>query len=361
MAKNKVNILFVGHSKVWDVGYPFKKAFETFGCSLVFIDPADYYSVGIINRILNKFLKLLGRLDKRLGDRVYFGVGKLNNLILKKTTSASFDFVIFDNLIWIKPETLVALRRAGLRIFAWHNHDINDRNNTSRYFYRDIPLCDCHFTTKSYQFQDFWRYGARRVIFTPFAADAELYYPEVVSSEDRKKFGADIVFIGSFYERYRGDILEKLCQRGYDIKVYGNRWERYRGRCLRQRGCLMFRPAEGEEYRKVMNSSKIALALLGKIIPEQHTHRTFEIPACGAFMLHERTKEVADFFEEGREAEFFGSFEELVKKIDYYLLHNEERISVAAAGHQRAVSSDHSYVARARQILDIFEKLSASS
>ena len=47
--------------------------------------------------------------------------------------------------------------------------------------------------------------------------------------------------------------------------------------------------------------------------------RTFEIPASKGFMLHEKSEEVMDFFEEGKEAEYFSSPEEVLDKLKFYL------------------------------------------
>ena len=51
------------------------------------------------------------------------------------------------------------------------------------------------------------------------------------------------------------------------------------------------------------------------------TARTFHIPACGGFMLHERTAEVREFFDEGRECAMFEGAAEMVAKVGYYLDH----------------------------------------
>lgn len=350
----KLNVVLVGEMHPWDVMFPFKKAFERLGCNVVTVNQGELYSISIWNRIFKRVLKILSKFKNKWGVRVYFGTKHFNEVVLKKAREVPTDIVVFDNAIFVKPATVTFLQRMGIKVFAWHNHDINDLNNTSRDFYKTIPLCDHHFTTKSYQLDDFRTKGAKGVTFIPFASDTNLYYPEEIHEEEKKKIGADVVFIGSYYEKYRAEILEKLCEEGYDLKVYGNRWHKCRGyKCLKEKA-LMYRPAEGNDYRRVMNSSKIALGLMSKVISEQHTHRTFEIPACGTFMLHERTKEAMDFFKEGEEAEFFGTFEELTEKIDYYLKNEKERKKIALAGYKKAVSFEHSYLERAQKILDVY-------
>jgi len=112
-----------------------------------------------------------------------------------------------------------------------------------------------------------------------------------------------------------------------------------------------------EDYCTALSAASICLGLLSKLVPETTTTRSFEIPACGAFMLAERTKEHTELFDEGREAEFFSSRDELVEKVIYYLKHTQERQRIAAAGRQRCLKSGYSYQDRLKEILKEIESI----
>jgi spore maturation protein CgeB len=74
-------------------------------------------------------------------------------------------------------------------------------------------------------------------------------------------------------------------------------------------------------------------------------------------MLAERTEEHLSYFEEGKEAEFFDSEEELLDKIKYYLNHERERESIARAGRERCLRSDYSNKRLIQKSFEIIESL----
>ena len=118
----------------------------------------------------------------------------------------------------------------------------------------------------------------------------------------------------------------------------------------------------GEEFSKVCNSAKIILNIIRKQNFEypgrnisSHNMRTFEVPACGGFLLSARTDEAKGFFEEDREAVYFSTPEELKQKIDFYLKNEELRKEIAEAGYKRLSNSSYSYIDRAKKIIEVYE------
>jgi spore maturation protein CgeB len=57
----------------------------------------------------------------------------------------------------------------------------------------------------------------------------------------------------------------------------------------------------------------------------------------------ERSDEHLCFFEEGVEAEFFNTKEEMFRKVAYYLNDSEKRESIARSGRQRCIKSLYSF------------------
>nr|WP_276598371.1 glycosyltransferase [Flavobacterium azizsancarii] len=86
---------------------------------------------------------------------------------------------------------------------------------------------------------------------------------------------------------------------------------------------------------------------------DTQTSRTMEIPACGGFMLAERTTEHLDLFSENKEAVFFSNDEELLEKCRYYLINEEERKRIVEGGILRCKTSGYSNEESIKRMLKI--------
>jgi len=111
----------------------------------------------------------------------------------------------------------------------------------------------------------------------------------------------------------------------------------------------------GEDYTAALSAFDINLCFLRKENRDLQTTRSLEIPACGGFMLAERTEEHLQLFREDVEAVYFSSREELIDKSVYYSRKPAERMKIASAGLHRCRSSGYSYTDRLSIILNVIK------
>ena len=108
----------------------------------------------------------------------------------------------------------------------------------------------------------------------------------------------------------------------------------------------------GTEYAKAHCAAKVALNPIDPTNLPGHNMRTFELPACRVFSLVTRTPEIQELFEEGKNIACFEGVDELRDKIRYYLDHPAERERIAAAAYAHVVEGGHTYLDRARALLE---------
>jgi spore maturation protein CgeB len=275
-----------------------------------------------------------------------------NSRLLRAARRGGFDVVWIDKGLAIRPRTLDRLRALlpHARLVAYSPDDmVGNPGNQSRRYLDSIARYDVHVTTKSYNVPELEALGARRVIFVDNAYDPALHRPMVLSRGESARFAADVGFVGSF-ERDRAEMVHRLAEAGVPVVVRGPHWNRFEKTHPLLR--IHDEYLDAEDYSRAVNATRINLAFLCKINRDLQTTRSAEIPACRAFMLAERTDEHARLYREGREAEFFGSFDELLAKCRHYLAHDDERRNVAVAGYRRCVLGGYSNAARLARVLE---------
>jgi len=337
-----IRMLYVGGSGESGNAADKKGALASLGVELVSFDTRPYLAMGpwplrsLAHRIN------LGLPVRRLNRDLSRFVGTLSALT----------HVWVDKGRWVRPETLTAIRERFGASLVHYSNDALFLANRSRHFRASVRLYDFLFTTKDFELDHYRRAGARRVRHLFDGVSEQRFFPRQPSAELLDRYGTDVTFIGRCEPHYAA-CLRAAARSGADVRIWGPRWPRY----ARSHPWARQRVAgDGlwlEDYPGALSAAKICLGLLSKGFPETTTTRTFEIPACGTFMLAERTAEHLSLFEEGKEAEFFDSEGELVDKIRHYLAHPDERERIAAAGRRRFLSSDYTRRARVRQMLEI--------
>lgn len=323
------------------------KALKNLGIEVRFFD-FSLYQASFFNRVINRFR----------GTLVYFGTQKLNAELVAAAREFKPDFILLFKPILINPRTVLTLKETPCKVFSWYPDYVLFSKTASTFFLAAIPLYDCHFSFNFANSEELKKMGAARSLFVPCGADPDCHKPAAVAPEDHVQWGADIAFVGTHAPEKRTEFLEQLCEEGYDIKIWGNGWEQLsRDSCLAEKKCVQYRAVNCEEMGKVIANSKIILAFVRGHNKETLACRTFEIPAYGGFMLHERTEKTGEFLKEGEEADFFNDYDELKKKIDYYLAHEEVRKEIAVRGRRRVVEGGNLMVDRVRAIIEVFKAL----
>lgn len=202
------------------------------------------------------------------------------------------------------------------------------------------------FNAKTFGLADMRLHGVRSVSFLPPGFDPEVHRPLELSEAERERFACDVSFIGTWSPK-KESILSTLAEAlpHVRLRIWGNQWEKRQSRSLDD--AVMGVGITGDDYTRAICASKISLGLLseartGASSGDLITARTFQIPACGSFMLHERTSEVVQYFEEGHDAEFFEDGTELANKVEKYLADASQRDATAWNGRNRSIGSDYS-------------------
>lgn len=321
------------------------KAFKSLGVEVEFFDFSSYHP-SFFNRAVNRF---------RVAP-IYFGTRKLNAELIATVRTFRPDFILLFKPILIAPKTVLALKEMPCKVFSWYPDYVRFPKTASVFFYASIPFYDCHFSFNYANAEAMKKMGAVRSLFVPCGADPECHRPIPIPPEERAGWAADVAFVGTYAPEKRVEFLERLCREGYHIKIWGNAWQNLpKDSCLAKRGCVQYRAVNCEEMGKVVAASKIVLAFVRGHNKETLACRTFEIPAYGGFMLHERTSKTGEFLKEGEEADFFSDYNELKKKIDYYLAHEEARKAIAVRGTRRVVEGGNLMVDRVRAIVEVFK------
>jgi spore maturation protein CgeB len=260
----------------------------------------------------------------------------------------SFFFLFADE---ISPETVEAVGRTAGPTIGWFADDHWRFDSFSRRFAPSFDVC---VTTDHDAVPRYREAGARHVVLSQWACNRYAY--RRVTSE----LEHGVTFVG---QRYGGrpQIVERIEAAGHDVECWGQGWPAGR--------------IEHDAMVRVFSSSAINLNLSNAWEPEyslrarlgalvrgialdkqprrdQIKGRNFEVPGCGGFLLTQRVPHLEDYFVEGEEIGVFDGEDDLVRQIDRWLAHPEERAQVAGAGYRR-VLAEHTYDHRFEEIFHV--------
>lgn len=278
--------------------------------------------------------------------------GALHRTVASVRPDLLFTFLFGDE---VSPGAVKATTASGLTTLNWFADDHWRFDEFTRHF---APAFGWVATTATSALPKYAALGCRNVVKTQWAA-----VPQPVSNS-KPTMTQDVSFVGQMYGERR-DLVERLSQAGTPVRTWGTGWavglrHRLAARApvvRRMGGAAALARAQARsrctqaEMIKVFGSSRINLNFTeaSQGGEAQIKGRTFEVPACGGFLLSGEAEGLDSYYEEGKELVVFHGREDLVNKVRYYLRHESERGLIAAAGYERTVA-EHTYERRFSEI-----------
>ena len=342
-----MEILFLGYSSGTSAHR--MGAFQRLGHNVTHIDPWRYLAS-------NSFLaSLTHKITYHLGS------GLLEPRVLHKLSlelqSKNYDFVWNDQNELIGPRTAKMLKTHSNFMVAYSNDDPFGERDKQRFslYRKAIRYYDLTVVCREPNISEAYEHGAVNVHRIYLSADEIAHQRQLLSSEEKKQWGSNVVFVGTWMPE-RGPFLKSLIALGVPLSIYGNRWEKapewgVLRKAWRGPGLLP------TDYVKAIQSAKICLGLLSKGNRDLHTRRSVEIPYIGSLLCAERTKEHIAMYQEDTEAVFWSSPEECAEKCLDLLKKDAKRREIARAGHKRCLQNGYLNEKVLGQIIEkVYEK-----
>jgi spore maturation protein CgeB len=199
--------------------------------------------------------------------------------------------------------------------------------------------------------------GARRHDFWPLAVfdvnfDASKTEQDILAHER----DIDVIFIGALMPN-KMPLLAKV------KKTFGSRahfagrnpWKYNAYFNVRFGLPAWLSPVSFPDYVRLYQRAKIGISVHNRGAYTVGSFRMFDLPANGVMQLSDGGNYLDAFFETGREIVGYDDTDDLIRKIRYYLDHEDERNAIATAGFRRTMR-DHRMRRRLREAAELIER-----
>ncbi|TVM15881.1 hypothetical protein DPQ33_14345 [Oceanidesulfovibrio indonesiensis] len=277
----------------------------------------------------------------------------VSQAVLAQAEAFEPDLVLAPAQAPLSRQALSRLRRDGVLTAMWFVEDYN----LFTYWKGFAPHYDVFAVIQKEPFlSHLAEIGVRNALYLPLAGLESFHRPMELDSVEKRKYGADISFLGAGYPNRRVAFRQLL---NYDFRIWGSDWEG--DPLLATRLQRAGERIEPEEAVKIFAASRINLNLHSSVRPDPPVGRgdfvnprTFELACCGAFQLVDERSLLGECFAED-ELATFTDMESLTTAIDHYLAHPEERSAMAEKARRRALD-EHTYTARMRSLLAFIDE-----
>ena len=131
----------------------------------------------------------------------------------------------------------------------------------------------------------------------PFSFDQNIHFKESNLKKD-----LDVTFIGTPHDQ-RIEFLYELSKNiSVNINIFSTEWRKFEAKLSKNSNVNINNSIYGIDYREAINRSRIMLGFMTQSNIDEYSRRSFEISACGSFLLSQRSNFQKRFFRENKEA-----------------------------------------------------------
>ncbi|OAS18880.1 CgeB family protein [Paenibacillus oryzisoli] len=253
--------------------------------------------------------------------------------------------------------TVARVRSMGIRTAVWLTDDPYYTDFTASY----APHYDYMFTLEINCVGLYRDMGCAQVHYLPLGFQPEMFKPKPAPVSLQR----DVSFIGSAYWN-RVAVFDQIAPHlaTKRILISGIWWERLRNFKMLAPQIQLNTWMTPEQTADAYNGAKIVINMHRAFDDHSYNHnsrriqgaspnpRTFEISGCGVMQLTDIRSDLVNFYTPDYDIVTYSSPEELVHKINHYLIHEEERKQIALRGLYRTLR-DHTYTNRLMTMLSI--------
>ena len=165
-----------------------------------------------------------------------------------------------------------------------------------------------------------------KLAYFPFGVSRQFHTVDNLSARDRKRFGSEVAFVGTYYPERCALIRYLNTQLDTPVSVWGRGWRKCRG--IRHHGALSL-----ADSLKVFHCSRISLNLHHIDTANGLNMKFYEIPAAGGFQICD-WQPLMNSTALGKQTIACRSIPEFSEQVLYYLAHEQERQKILKANSQ---------------------------
>jgi spore maturation protein CgeB len=267
-----------------------------------------------------------------------FNSDKLLEVIKRKNPdviiTAKLDILSESFLSKLKSACKILLNINPDHPYVIHKNNIDVLLNTLKYY-------DAVFTFGKGIIPVYYQLGAKEVYWLPFAYDPEIHFVNKTSG-----YIYDCSYFGS-WAKIQELYISMLIDENYKVGVFGPRWYKSKNKIIVN--SWIKDAGMGKEISMEVSRSRIVFNLIRAEHGCYHSMKTFELPACGAFVITNRSKEQLEFFPETAVC-YFDTKEELIEKVKFYI--NKDDLRNKFIKLSLDFVKNHTYDARATNLVN---------